>query len=96
MDNLIRPQLEKEFTSMLMTTGTYDSYWNLAHNYFLTDKCYNLLPQEQRSEKLAKLRSGHPKEWITQVFTEGLDIPPQLYQVNIMWLKRLETVNWES
>ena len=89
MDAIEKAHLEKEFTSMLLRTGTYPAYWNLANNYLTADKDYIPLEPSERASKLASLRGDDPKQWISQVFTEGLDIPPTLYQANILWLKHL-------
>lgn len=87
---MIRKQLEQEFTSMLVRTGNSLAYGRLALNYFKFDKDYAPLTEEQSLVKVEELRNGDPREWITKIFTEGLDIPPKLYQVNVLWLQHLE------
>lgn len=92
---MIREKLEKEFTSMLVHTDLLMAYGNLASNYLKYDSQCQLIPMSDRKEKLKELRNSEPKEWITKIFTEGLDIPPLLYKANILWLKHLEETIWE-
>lgn len=80
---------------MLYHTGTNRAYYNLSLAYFMVDKDNNTLSIADRDMKLNNLRKSGPSEWITKIFTEGLDIPPQLYQVNTLWLKHLEETYWE-
>ncbi len=92
---MTRLKLEEEFTSMLIHTGTQLAYSNLAKAYFIADSNNVILSKVDRGYKVLNLRKSEPKEWITKIFTEGLDIPPKLYQVNTLWLKHLEETCWE-
>ncbi len=93
---MTREELEQQFTSMLVRTENHRAYHNLGYNYFTTDENCQLVGSEIAKKKCLDLQQGDPKEWITKIFTEGLDIPPELYKVNILWLKHLEEINWEQ
>lgn len=87
-----REDLRKQFSSMLIRTDTLNAWLNLGRNYLMTDKDYVMLAKKDRNAKLKELKEGNPREWISKIFTEGLDIPERLYKVNILWLKHLEEI----
>ena len=93
---MTRAQLEKEFTSMLYQTDTHLAYHNLTDHYIRTAKDNFPLSEEESKAKLKDIREGDPKEWVSKVFSEGLDTPPKLYQISTLWLKHLEDINWEQ
>lgn len=88
-------RLEFEFTNMLKNTGTLRAWEKLGYTYFNFDEDYKLLNVIEAETKISTLRLGDPKEWISKLFTEGLQMPKELYQVNVLWLQHLEEKNWE-
>lgn len=88
------PDLERQFTSMLVRTDTLQAYANLCGHYIRCDADFKMLSEEDQQKKLESIRDGDPKEWITKIFTEGLDIPPLLYRINTLWLRRLGETAW--
>lgn len=89
-----RARLEREFTSMLVNTNTHRAYHNLVGNYITTTSDCQLLSWGECAAKLEALRESDPKEWISKIFTEGLQITSELDQVNAIWLKHLEEIEW--
>lgn len=90
-----RKKLEEQFTSMLTRTDTHRAYWNLCRAYFTTSKEPVKMTQGKMELKLAQLRAGDPREWISKVFSEGMIMPSELYKINIVWLRHLEEIDWE-
>lgn len=91
---MTRERLEIEFTSMLKLSDADLAYGKLLWNYVLHTPGYTLLSHKDMTAKLDALRYGNPREWITKIFTEGLQITPQLARLNALWLQHLEDVEW--
>lgn len=86
--------LEVQFTTMLKRTDTYLLYRNMLRLYLFTDSEYNSVKLEDAKLKLKELRASSPSEWIPKVFTEGMDMPEELSNVQRIWIQRLTEVGY--
>lgn len=89
-------ELERQFTSLLVNTKTQQAYIKLTSRYLLEDgKTGKLIPEVIGLKKLEDLQNGNPREWISKVFSEWLDIPYRLASVDIMWQRQLDELGVE-
>lgn len=87
---LTRVKLEKMFTYMLMRVGADQAYFNLTAHYLRFDTNTRLpINSADRQRKIEAIKHGDPRKWITEVFSEGLEMPPLLGMANSMWQAKL-------
>lgn len=89
-----RTELEKRFTAMLVNLDQYRAYSNLTLHYLMHSKDFKLRTEDEAQKVLKELKEGNPREWISKVFTEGLDMPPGLYHASCRWQAFLEVNEW--
>lgn len=84
--------LEKQFTILLMKTDNIMRYVKLMNHYCSFENGDKPLNNRKQMGKLHEVQNGDPREWISKIFTEGLEMPHQLEYANNLWLRHLDEV----
>lgn len=87
-----KEMLEKQFTILLMKTDNLMRYSKLMQHYVSFENGDKPINNRKQLGKLHNVQNGDPREWISKIFTEGLEIPPQLEYANNLWLHHLDEV----
>ncbi len=73
-----------------MRVGADSTYYNLTAHYLRFDTNTRLpINSADRLKKLESLQYGDPRIWITEVFSEGLEMPPLLAVADELWQAKL-------